>query len=504
MPLIGLINNSRLIINDWNPSFWVSAVLFVMMTVNANFSTAAPIAWEHIVDPHVRAAQYDGMLGEPFAAITQLLADVKKGRVQQRSGQVQLVLGGLHLDYGSHYKAAEIFKTLAQSDQSQEIRNLAWYNLARVQYQRSQGREALKSLQRINGELPDEAQQERLLLASMLLMEQNLFEEAVVTLKQLGETSLVQRMSEKSVWATYGRFNLGVALFQQGKEQEGRRLLEELGTMSVEDEESSSLRDKANLTLAFDYLSKQEPEKAQQYLIKTRLQGPMSNKALLGLGRVYSAKEQHKKSLVPWLRLIKQNSSDPSVQDALLAVPFAFGKLTAYKQALEYYKSALTAYKKELEQVNKATETVNSGVLVDSLVRTIGTQSNDQRWFVSKLPATPGGRYLWQLFATHEFQETLKNYSRVRLSLGRLEQWSSEVDEDRNLTSKQKRAMLKRISRLQSRLISLVNKLRGHLKESSLKELENRKQRLVSYAADTRFSMAQLYDYAAKRWGNSK
>ncbi len=498
MPSTGLNINTRY------KSFWVSAAGFLVMSVWANVSVAASISWEHIVDPHVRAAQYDAMLGEPFAAITQLLADSKQGRVQQRSGQLQLVLGGMYLDYGSHYKAAKIFKTLAKSNQSQEVRNLAWYNLARVQYQRSHGQEALNSLQHINGDLPDEAQQERLLLSSMLLMEQNQFDEAVVKLKQLGEKSLVQQLSEKSVWATYGRFNLGVALFQQGQEQEGRRLLEELGTMSAEDEESYSLRDKANLTLAFDYLSKQEPEKAQQYFLKTRLQGPMSSKALLGLGRVYSAREEHKKSLVPWLRLIKRNASDPSVQDALLAVPFAFGKLTAYKQAIEYYKNALATYKKELDQVNKAKDTVNSGVLVDSLARTISTQSTNKQWLVSKLPATPGGRYLWQLFATHEFQETLKNYSRVRLALGRLEHWSSEVNEGGNITPKQKRSMTKRIARLQSRLINLVSQLRIHLKESSLKELENRKQQLVSHAADAQFSMAQLYDYAAKRWGDSK
>ena len=39
------------------------------------------------------------------------------------------------------------------------------------------------------------------------------------------------------------------------------QMLDELGTMSVVDEEGQSLRDKANLTLAYDYLNKQEPEK---------------------------------------------------------------------------------------------------------------------------------------------------------------------------------------------------------------------------------------------------
>ncbi len=483
-------------------SVWVCAACSLLVMSYATNAMAAPIAWEHVENPHVRAAQYDGLMGDPFAAITQLLADQKQGRVSSRSAQVQLVLGGLYLNYGSHHKAAELFRTLAQSNQLQDVRNLAWYNLARVQYQRGQGSAALKSLQRVVGDLPDEAQQERLLLSSMLLMEQKRYDEAVVNLKQLGKKSLVQQLSEKSVWATYGRFNLGVALFQQGHEQEGRKMLEELGAMSVADEEGQSLRDKANLTLAYDYLSKQEPEKAQQYFLKTRLQGPMSSKALLGLGRVYSAREQHKKSLVPWLKLIKRDASDPSVQDALLAVPFAFGKLNAYKQALQYYQDALASYKKELEQVNKAKDAVNNEVLVDSLVRTMSSQSKDEQWLVSRLPDTPGGRYLWQLFATHEFQESLKNYAHVRLSMGKLEQWSSEIDDANDMAPSQKRAMAKRISKLQSRLVGLVNQLREHLKALSLKELENRKQRLVGYAADARFSMAQLYDYAAKRWGN--
>ncbi|MEE8378901.1 MAG: hypothetical protein V3R49_00810, partial [Gammaproteobacteria bacterium] len=91
---------------------------------------AAPIAWEHVENPHVRAAQYDGLMGDPFAAITQLMADQKQGRVQPRSAEIQLVFGGLYLNYGSHRKAADIFKALGESNQPQSVRNLAWYSLA--------------------------------------------------------------------------------------------------------------------------------------------------------------------------------------------------------------------------------------------------------------------------------------------------------------------------------------------------------------------------------------
>lgn len=476
-------------------------LLGAVLALTTPFSMAAPIAWEQLEDPHIRAAQFDLLMGDPFAALTQLLADLKQDRIKYRPSQAQLALGGMYLEYGSHYKAAETFQHLGESSQSPDIRNMAWYHLARTQYQRGLNKEALKALERIQGELPVEAQQERLLLMATLLMQQQRYDEAVANLKQLGKRSLVQQLSEKSVWATYGRFNLGVALYQQGKEEEGRQLLEELGTMSATNEESLALRDKANLTLAYNFLQKEKPEQAQQYFLKTRLEGPMSNRALLGLGRVYSAKEQHKKSLVPWLKLIKRDTSDPAVQDGLLAVPFAFGKLNGFKQALEHYQQALSAYKNEMEQVKKATVTVSSGVLVDNLARVMSGQEVSDRWLVAELPDTPGGRYLWQLFATHEFQEALKNYAQIRLSLGKLEQWSSQISEDTDMAPRQKRYMSKRITNLQSRLVKMVEKLREHLKNLALQELEKRKQRLVGYAAEARFSMAQIYDYAAKRWG---
>lgn len=481
-----------------------SALACVLFSSSALVQAASPIIWERIDDPLVRAAQFDLLLGQPFEAITQLEADISQGHIKQNPAQAQLVLGGMYLANGAHYKAAQIFTKLGESDQPQQVRDSAWLHLAQVQYERGQAEEALASLNRIVGELPSQAQQERLLLSAMLLMQKGRFAEAVTRLRQLGQKSMVQQLSEKSVWATYGRFNLGVALIRQGDIKEGSQLLAELGALPDTTEENRALRDKANLTLAYFYLSKNEPEKAQVYFAKTRLKGPMSSRALLGLGRVYSAKEQHKKSLVPWLKLIKFDPSDPAVQDGLLAVPSAFGKLEAFKQALEYYQQALATYKSEMEQVRQAEAAVDSGVLVDQLARTVGNQSPDERWLLKELPNTPGGRYLWQLFATNEFQETLKNYAQMRLSLGRLEQWSSEVDDAKDLAPSHRRKLEGKIRDLQSKLVAMVDRIQVHLKVLAQEELQRRKQRLLGYAGEARFSMAQIYDYAAKRWGNEK
>lgn len=476
------------------------AVLSVL--VSAQVLAAPPVVWDRIEDPLVRAAQFDLLVGKPFEAVTQLEADLSQGRIKHRPAQAQLVLGGMYLANGAHYKAAKIFERLGNSGQPQAVRNQAWLSLAQVQYQRGQTQAALDSLQRISGELPSLAQQEHLLLSAMLLMQQQRFDKAVLALRQLGQKSLLQQLNEKSVWATYGRFNLGVALFRQGEEEEGRKLLEELGDSDADTEESLALRDKANLTLAFYYLGKQKPEKSQQYFVKTRLQGPMSSRALLGLGRAYSAKDLHKKSLVPWLKLSKMDASDPAVQDGLLAVPFAFGKLEAFKQALGYYQQALDKFKAELGQLRQAEAAVSSGVLVDRLARVAGGQSADQRWLAQELPNTPGGRYLWQLFATNEFQETLKNYTQLRMSLGRLEEWSSQIDGAKNLRPAQRAKLEERVLELQSELQTMVEQIQTHLKVLAQETLEQRKQRLLGYAGEARFSMAQIYDYASKRWGD--
>ncbi len=474
------------------------------MLLSTQALVAAPVVWDSIEDPLVRAAQFDLLVGAPFEAVTRLEADLAQGYIKHQPAQAQLVLGGMYLASGAHHKAAAIFAALGSSGQPQQVQNLAWLSLAQVQYQHGQTNEALESLRRISGELPGQAQQERLLLSAMALMQQQHFGQAVTHLRQLGQKSLVQQLSEKSVWATYGRFNLGVALFRQGKEEEGRILLEELGSGAADTEESRALRDKANLTLAYHHLDKNEPEEAQRYFVKTRLQGPMSSQALLGLGRVYSAKDLHKKSLVPWLRLSKMDASDPAVQDSLLAVPFAFGQLEAFRQALEHYQLALEKFKSEVEQIDQAEAAVNNGALADKLVHIVSRQSMGQRWLVQDLSDTPGGRYLWQLFATNEFQETLKNYAQLRLSLGRLEQWSSQIDDARGLSPAHRRVLEKKVVNLQSELLSVLDRTQKHLKVLAQETLKHRKQRLLSYASEARFSMAQMYDYASRRWGGEQ
>ncbi len=75
-----------------------------------------------------------------------------------------------------------------------------------------------------------------------------------------------------------------------------------------------------------------------------RLNGPYSNKALLGTGWAHAALDQYQQALGPWVELQGRDVLDAAVQESFLAVPYAFGKLEAAAQSAEYYEQAVTSF----------------------------------------------------------------------------------------------------------------------------------------------------------------
>jgi hypothetical protein len=203
------------------------------------------------------------------------------------------------------------------------------------------------------------------------------------------------------------------------------------------------------------------------------------------------------------LKLVERHPSDPAVQDAMMAVPYAFGQLEAYKQSLEYYEKAMLSFQAEIENINIAADAVGGGKMLEGMIRV--AQYEDEGGDERKLKGvlnTPEGRYLAPLLASYEFREALHNYAALRLSLGKLEGWSARLDTYQDITNEERKAFEQRVARVQSKVILLVEKYRHYLQSMAYDELERRKERLVNYFNEARFSVAQIYDYASKRWGN--
>ena len=476
-----------------NLQFAIIGILLLLVFLFASQTFAdSEIIWVNIKDPNLKEALYDSYQGKHFSAITRLQAAQKLGRVisQEKSG---LVLGGLYLAYGFHDHAAKIFEALLNDSQPLEVRDQAWFYLAKTRYKRGNYPQALLALSKVQDSLDFRLRQERYLLEGTIYLQMGKYLDALKALKNI---------NERSDWGLYGKYNKGVAQYHLGREKEGIKLLDEVGTVSAHDSEIAALRDKANLVLSFGYLDRNEPDMASAYLQRMKLDGPFANKALLALGRTYSDKKQHEDSLGPWLKLIDRHPSDPAVQDALMAVPFALGQLEAYKQSLEYYEKAMLVFQSEIKKINDAAEAVAGGKMLDGMIQVsmLEQKGLDDR-FLRDVLDTPEGRYLIPLFTSYEFRETLHNYSALQQSLGKLERWSANLDTYKHLTPKKRKQYQEKITRIQSKVLLSVKKLRHHLQTMAFNELERRKTRIVNYFNEARFSVAQIYDYAAKRWG---
>lgn len=458
-------------------------------------SANAEIIWFDIKDPSIKEALFDSYQNRHFDAITKLQMAQKLGRVhnQEKSG---LVLGGLYLAYGFHDHAAKIFQTFLTDSQPLEVRDQAWFYLAKTRYQRGNYDGAMQALSNVKDSLDFGLRQEKSLLEATVLLSQNKHVDALRALKNV---------NERSDWGLYAKFNKGVANYRLGREKQGIEILAEIGSSNSRDKEITALSDKANLVLGYGYLDKSNPDTAKTYLERMNLKGPFANRALLALGRSYSDKKLYEKSLVPWLKLIERDPSDPAVQDALMAVPFALGQLEAYKQSLEYYEKAMLSFQSEIEKINVAADAVGGGKMLEGMMQVTRLEKEgDEDRKLRRVLDSPEGRYLSSLLVSYEFREALNNYAALRLSLGKLEGWSASLKSYDNVSSRQHKEYKNRISKAQSKVILLVEKYRHYLQSMAYDELDRRKTRLVNYFNEARFSVAQIYDYASKRWGDKQ
>jgi hypothetical protein len=163
-------------------------------------------------------------------------------------------------------------------------------------------------------------------------------------------------------------------------------------------------------------------------LDRVRLNGPFSNRALLGSGWADASQDRFERALVPWSILIQREVTDPAVQEAMLAVPYAYAKLNVHSRAALMYGSALEAFGTEVDKLGASIKSIREGNFLQALVREELKQ--DANWVVKlrNLPETPETYYLLELMASHDFQESLKNYLDLEELRKKLVVWAEDLN----------------------------------------------------------------------------
>ena len=399
------------------------SVFFAISSAMAG--TPAP---KELKDLYFGEALYYAFQGEWFNAIARLdteliqhhgLDEPERDRLYYHINYAEFAVGDFELAYRMHLRAGRAITAVIEGNVEEQVRNEAIFRLARLYFQKDQPLNALFAIERIKGQVPYNIRDDLAFLRAHILMANGRFAEAAKILREL------QSIKSLEGFSTY---NLGIALLRDGKEQEGRRYLDHTGQIAGNQRLTLAIKDKSNLVLGTKLLDEKNFESAKEVLDRVRLKGPFSNRSLLGSGWADAFREDFERALVPWSILANREVTDASVQEAMLAVAYAYGKLNVYSKAALMYGSALEKFEAESDRLDESIKSIRKGHFLKALVREELKQ--DANWVIKlrKLPQTPETYYLLELMASHDFQESLKNYFDLDALRKRLETRLRDLD----------------------------------------------------------------------------
>jgi hypothetical protein len=403
-------------------SQWLS-VGVALAAIVAHPSVAADLR-----DLYFGEALYQAYQGQYFGALERLDAELAQHRrvdepeldsLHYHIRQADFAVGDFELRYRMHLRAGRAIKQVLDADVDQPVKNEAAYRLARIEFQNDQPEDALHALERIKGTVPDNIRDDVEFLRANVYL----------ALGRPGDAAdVLKRLQSAGSLRGFVAYNLGIALMQSGHSPEGLRQLDRAGQIDSGDAATSAIRDKSNMVLGSVMLRAADYTHAQLAFDRVRLEGPYSNRALLSTGWAEASAQDYQRALVPWGTLIGRDPTDAAVQEAKLALPFAYSKLRVYGRAASLYGQALDSFGQELEKVDASMRSIRAGNFLKALVREEIKQDNVWVVRLRTLPDTPETFYLTELMASNDFQTALQNYLDLEDLHRRLIVWQGGFD----------------------------------------------------------------------------
>ena len=424
-------------------------------------------------DPRMKSALYLAYDQRQYSALTDLLKMNPSGDWEKMPPDYQWLLAQAYVDFAMRSSALPIYRSLAITTTDHLLLARSRLRLAELEYQRGYIKDASDTLNSMREKLPNEVILDWQDLLSRVLMADGRYGDAEEVLTEF------KKGDEQTA---YTRYNLAVALINDGQVQKGRDVLDRIGRLRVTDVETLALRDRANLTLGWNFLKGQLGGTAKPIFYRVRTEGPFSNRALLGLGwaelsprgerqarelpedqtpfttfaslggllrpgfldrdalkranlrfRLGEISKDEEEALshamVAWVELINRDPMDPAVQEAWLAIPYSLDRMGAHTQALQYYQRAVEELEKDRKRIAVAEASIQRNLMVETIVHRDLDAESGWEWKLKDLPDTPETYYLQNLLAEHRFQEALKNYRDIRLLARNLDGWGERMSQ---------------------------------------------------------------------------
>jgi tetratricopeptide (TPR) repeat protein len=373
-------------------------------------------------------ALYYAQQGHYFDALERLDAELGQHRAVDEPAldsmyrslhEAEFSVGDFELNYRMHHRAGRAITAVLEGAVDEAVRNDAAYRLARIHFQKGQLEDALHALDRIVGEVPDD------IAGGVEFLRANTY----IGLGRHAEAAEVLRRLQSSESLTgFAAYNFGIALLEDSRRQDAIEQLDRAGQIQSTDEAVLAIRDKSNFVLGTLLVEDQQFDRAKQSFDRVRLEGPYSNAALLASGWAATAGEDYERAVVPWSLLAQRDATDATVQEAQLALPFAYGKLDVHGRAALLYASALDSFGHEVKRLDESLTSIRDGKFLKVLVREEVRQDKDWVIRLRSLPESPETYYLMELLASHDFQTALQNYLDLEDLRRKLATWDVSFD----------------------------------------------------------------------------
>lgn len=403
----------------------------------------------------------------------------------------ELLKGGISLAYGLDNQATDIFKRLLQHNTQPEVTAYSWLLLGKTYYQKRQFADAAQAFQQIS---QDSAQAflEPSARDNWLYMQSQLYGFLLEQQSTGANVQWLEQLSEDSIYRQYVQYNQALVLLQKGQNQQAISLLSILTNadnsfvdrwmgwaepiFKEKDQqdvtaEGDSIRDRANLTLAYTLLQNDEPHKAYRAFENIRIEGLEGEAALLGYGWAAAKKNELQNALAIWQRLMHMPQNSEYTLEAFLASAYVYEKAFAPRQSLQVLQQGLLRFEQVLVDLDQAQLQINQDKFILDLLPNTNHQKNTNQQQIIQ-PISPSlrdkGRQLniTELFnrvaVSNEFRARLSALEQNRNLQQQLQNWHQRLQHYHLMLDERQAERLNRAKQiLQNRILEQLPQLKS-------------------------------------------
>lgn len=394
--------------------------LFVLAGLASNVSHG-----EELADLSFGETLYYAYQGKWFEALEHLDVEVRR-RVDEpesdalwyQMADAEFSLGDIELNYRMDQRAVLAIQSVIKESVDEKISNAAAYRLARMHFRKGQDQDALRALDHMAGKVSADSRDDVASLRASIYLALEWPEPAIPVLEKL---------LKSKEYGAFAAYNLGIAYLQGDLRTEAYKQLDRAGKFRNRNSADAAIRDKANLVLGTMLHEEGQYNRAAVYLNRVRLDGPFSNRALLGAGWASMSAGKPDRAIVSWSTLAERDATDRATQEAMLALPYAYSKLGVHSQAVLHYSRALDAYDEQIDKLSMSIDSIHMGKFLAALTRE--NIRDDEDWIIQlrALPDAPETYYLMELLASNDFQTILQDYLDLTDLRRRLTAWQMSV-----------------------------------------------------------------------------